>query len=645
MTTFSAQSPQPWLLAGLILAGASTAPSATSGGAPGVLSYLQAVYPSAHETLAATPLSVLVELFESLDYYYVCEPRRGQRLLPMATCVPIFHASGRLQMPPALPYLPSGIYYSADGPDRTTHSAWKMRASFVRWLAPVLRITKPVIPPIQLHSVIGSRFGPQPSWTNPLAIVRNVFFPEGFDESDVDNAACARPRRLIYGAASSATAENACKASAYTTVAAAPSQSRGAGVASASLRLRELFALRDGDWVEVEQWGGPVQLEDDAPILGTWFNVYKGTGTWVQITEPFVALSKPNAIVRMLRELGRRDAAQGLPGTLSTKRPQAVAVTGLEESYVLAFAKHVGVEHAAAALAARYPDAMLADVVACALYTTGAPGGACLAVDGWSKSQARQLYERSSWMVAARRMLLHPSTCADRLSAAHGAYKAARRLRLSRAFPQQLHEAALNWLLSICGHGAHYNPRLRQWTGWDGQLATLSCALGVRSLVLAAQPNDNGLAHTELVDFNWPATWPALPQNGSRTNERRSCLPPYGRHRTLPTPDELATHWATTGRIGLRSPISDSISANEPRGWMATGKGGRALPCRLYGNLTAAEKGLRWSAPDRVHRCQLPLRTGKSRSKDNLDCYMWCEGAMSQAFSAVSVASVYTPRT
>ena len=38
----------------------------------------------------------------------------------------------------------------------------------------------------------------------------------------------------------------------------------------------------------------------------------------------------------------------------------------------------------------------------------------------------------------------------------------------------------------------------------------LSCALGVKTLVLDAQPNDNGLFHEVLMDYDVPGAWPTL---------------------------------------------------------------------------------------------------------------------------------------
>ena len=57
------------------------------------------------------------------------------------------------------------------------------------------------------------------------------------------------------------------------------------------------------------------------------------------------------------------------------------------------------------------------------------------------------------------------------------------------------HRLALHWIYSICGVGPLY---ARTGLGWDAMLATLACALGYKTVVLAASPNDNGLLHQEV---------------------------------------------------------------------------------------------------------------------------------------------------
>ena len=88
---------------------------------------------------------------------------------------------------------------------------------------------------------------------------------------------------------------------------------------------------------------------------------------------------------------------------------------------------------------------------------------------------------------------------------------------------------ALHWLFGICGIGP---PILRHsGMGWDAQMATLACALGHKTVVLAASSNDNGLLHQEFVDFDVPEPfgWPAIPDQGAAagTNDMQRCLQPF----------------------------------------------------------------------------------------------------------------------
>jgi len=340
-----------------------------------------------------------------------------------------------------------------------------------------------------------------------------------------------------------------------------PPQAKHELFAAAAARLHRLLRLRDGDSIEVEQWGGPVQ--PNPGTAGTWFNVWRGTGTFLRLRSPWVALSKPAAIVEMLAEVERRDrlttpAQQKYttPTTPTHAKKSEKQKSGIQGAapepalgYAFAFAKYTGVLRAARTLGRKWPNASSADVVACALYTNGAPQGVCQAVGGWSKQQVRELYAQSEWLTDARRLELDPSECAARIRSAHGAPHTllamrngqgdARggfgRVRRGRAAQGCARESAaafrnegeepgagfekksedadvrLNWLMAVCGQGCHFHPIDRPWAGWDGQLAILACALGVQAIILAAQPNDNGSPHTEVVDYDAPNGWPTFP--------------------------------------------------------------------------------------------------------------------------------------
>ena len=45
---------------------------------------------------------------------------------------------------------------------------------------------------------------------------------------------------------------------------------------------------------------------------------------------------------------------------------------------------------------------------------------------------------------------------------------------------------------------------------WDNLLMVLSCAIGSKTLILDASPNDNGLFHEELIDRHVPGAWATI---------------------------------------------------------------------------------------------------------------------------------------
>ena len=249
-------------------------------------------------------------------------------------------------------------------------------------------------------------------------------------------------------------------------------------------RVIELFSLRDGDLVEVEQWGGWATAQCP-PICGLWANVWRGTGVALRLSAPFASLSKGTAVAEMVLEVGRR--------------PDAALRT-------LAAALHV--DGAARDLAARHPAASFAACVAAAILQghpcEGALGGEAGAlVRPWIRRGARQSPTR--FLEA----LLKLSDAPD-----GGGRAAAERF-------------AVHWVYGICGIGA---ARARTGLGWDGLVAALACVLGHQSVVLAASANDNGLLHQEVVDFELPAGlgWAAR-ADGVGTNDVRHCVDdPFG---------------------------------------------------------------------------------------------------------------------
>lgn len=199
------------------------------------------------------------------------------------------------------------------------------------------------------------------------------------------------------------------------------------------------------------------------------------------------------------------------------------------------------------------------------------------------------------------------------------------------------HRLALHWLFGICGVGP-FGSR-GGGLGWDMLLATLSCVLGYHSVVLAASPNDNGLLHQELVDFDLPETlgWGAAPREAGRTNDVARCLRPFefaaadkragvdavGRRRR-----ELLDHWQRTRKFVLpaRPPPSDGVGAAQD------GHDGADCALRFGG-------GGNGGGGD-VEACQLTPADEETGPSAGKACYAWCEGSMSQAHASVSLFHV-----
>ena len=120
-----------------------------------VEAYLRALYP-ATQSLEKNAVAA----FEALDYLYA-----DRNILE----TPRFLAK---QVPP-LPYVPEGAYYAAK-PARRKKAKWLAGANANRWRAPVRRC-RAAQTAVRRASTVGGRFGPAPSWTSPLALVKYPF--------------------------------------------------------------------------------------------------------------------------------------------------------------------------------------------------------------------------------------------------------------------------------------------------------------------------------------------------------------------------------------------------------------------------------------------------------------------------------------
>ena len=74
-------------------------------------------------------------------------------------------------------------------------------------------------------------------------------------------------------------------------------------------RKKKFTHLKTGDYIEIEQYGGPDWVLSEFPITsrgiaGLFCNVWKGTGLGLKVVAPFVSRSKGSAVADLLRRSG-----------------------------------------------------------------------------------------------------------------------------------------------------------------------------------------------------------------------------------------------------------------------------------------------------------------------------------------------------
>jgi hypothetical protein len=586
--------------------------------------YLCAVYPAGARSIGLASAERVLGLYESLDYYYDASPQRGATMQPPVQFAPISNIYGVGGPAPPLPYLPAGVWYDAHTNVRspTGKTSWMSSGDFVHWRSPVTVHGAPVRSPSGLHSVVGSRFGPQPSWSNPMALLRYVWWPIGFTngsspllvDADGKLQRDMRPNARVMPLPLSDGLD----------------QPLGE-VGGRPGRLSGLMALKDGDFIEIENFKGPsLNLEGNAP--GLWGNLWKGTGLFLQLRSPFVSLHKTSAIIEMLQELEVRE------GPLPPERRVSSLVYKIARS--LSLRPHLDV------LFERFPHATISEAVSAAIFTSGLKNGPCTTSGGF-ESVLRKAYNNSPWLELARADSLDPREVVKRL--------------LLRGPDGEPGAFAIHWLYGACGNGPYMsNAPVRNkllWASWDGMIAALACLLGVQSVVFAAAANDNGLLHQEVVDYDAPtgSTWRRIQKRGkgAAINEFDSCVPTFGQHRTYPTADELHAHWNRVGKLQLRDPLADNgkLQLHDPLANSANSKTvdgtspqvagvGDSATSRPYTcNVFAGERI--WKRQD--HPCSIRGRRLKSdvNALAALQCFTWCEGSMSEVHANVSIGAIH----
>ena len=548
--------------------------------------YLEAVYPAAAPRLGHLPSKELYQLFESLDYYYNFSPEARAAVQP-----PVWTADN---VPP-LPYLPRGAYYHARGhapleKGRLNTILW---GSFERHSEPVSVIDDKMHKDqaAQFRSSFGARMGPQPSWTSPFAIVRYVHFPNGLRTRA---SAAHPPKARLVSTDGFFDVMNKNVSSAV-----------GMDTMTRSTFSREphrdlssqLHQLRDGDFVEVEQWGGLLGSEECPPVCGLWANIWRGTGVMLRVSQPFVSFSKSTAIIEMAERVAARN------------------FSAFEELLAL-----LGAEAPVRALHAQHPSVPLWECLSSYMLSILPCAGARAARgEAYGKLGRR-------WAEMARR------------SRPDAILRWALELRTaSRGSPfSDAERFALYWIMSVCGQG-HSTVVSPFWhaspVGPDSLLATLACILGHRTIVLTASANDNGLLHQELVDFELPPPmgWPIV--RADATNNVKRCISNDafaflaedrrgGAQAKASRRSQMLDFWRSTGKFAL--PVDPTEGPRQRQG----------APCMLAFGRSDGGAGLNSA-------CVGPKqRTPPTAAKA---CWAHCNGTMSQAvlFTA-SLGHVFT---
>ena len=576
-----------------------------------VRAYLGAIYPAAHAHIRSASDAELISMHSSLDYFYsaaLCS------LLPRAhVCVPeatnqSVRSASHAQVASS-PYLPPGAYYVAtERPSRVLATNWTAftEAFFWRHPMPVLAFAQPTTP--QLVSSWAARLGPAPSWTSPLAAVRYALHPSGLRQA-IGAAA------TITAAATATVGERATP-----TVWHAPSSRPHHAEPSMAFeprtlpRVADLFVLRDGDVVEIEQWGGWAAA-DCPPICGLWANVWRGTGLAMRVASPLVSLSKATAVVDMLLELGARSPKALMSFATATNLLQPARVLqATHEAHTTPLEVCV-----AAALLMNHPCEAAA-----------------------SKGELASILEL--WLAAAKRA--HPAdlvaTFLALASPTAASPPSSEGLRQATAMAERRY--MLHWLYGVCGVGG---PLRQTGYGWDGLVALLACLLGHHTVVLAASPNDNGLLHQELVDFELPHPhgWPTLASPTSPPNALQHCQRSFdvfqadaarGPLALQRRRRELLWFWRNASRFGPKFVLPRRVpaaagSAHVPRN--------APLPpadrCTLrFGAAVDEPAGM-------ADSCQLAASDEQSRPTAAKACWAWCDGALSETHALVSLLHVH----
>ena len=397
--------------------------------------------------------------------------------------------------------------------------------------------------------------GPAPSWTHASAAVKYPLYPLGLSEER--GAVLGRPDNPLNGAWD------------------VPS------------RKKKFTHLKTGDYVEIEQYGGPDWVLSEFPITsrgiaGLFCNVWKGTGLGLKVVAPFVSRSKGAAVADLLREVGRRqDLTGGEDYITALATLSGVGSPDIDERRRLDDRK-LGVGHWVKSLFSspqKQPHTHEDRAVHLAVGFLALP---IPCATSWDAIDPRWRRWRDSAVDASEAAFAPPS---GRWRAKRPVSELFDELALRKEAPFNSSLAALHWIYGLCSKSPYYsgpaNKRCaaerrrgnanaeackRRWLAWDNLLMVLSCAIGSKTLILDASPNDNGLFHEELIDYDVPGSWKTI-DDGRSLNPLSECLAPFDDGTKAPSRQSVLEHWRSTDKFGLVDPLS-----------------GKAAPCELVGS-------------------------------------------------------------
>ena len=150
-------------------------------------------------------------------------------------------------------------------------------------------------------------------------------------------------------------------------------------------------------------------------------------------------------------------------------------------------------------------------------------------------------------------------------------------------------------------------------------LVTLSCLVGYDAVVLTRSPNDNGLVHQELVDFDVPVAlggWGSPPPG--QLNDWDKCKAPFS---NLPVNADalLLEHWHATNKWAL-----GDVARKQFAPCVLGDPGGDAWTSRLGRDRCRGGKG----------------RTRRRGADVDRACFLTCRGHVSEAHANVSLTQV-----